>query len=78
MMQVIGSVIRARSRPTKAAVHELAMQLVDPRDLERFVTLVLQEIGRLSEGNIARYKLRRQEYWDWLNATKQADAGGRV
>jgi hypothetical protein len=38
----------------------------------------LQEIGRLNEGNIARYKLRRQEYWDWLNATKQADAGGRV
>jgi hypothetical protein len=78
MMEVIGSVIRARSRPTKAAVHELAMQLVDPRDLERFVTLVLQEIGRLNDGNIARYKLRRQEYWDWLNATKQADAGGRV
>ena len=78
MIEVIGSVVRARTRPTEAVVRELAMQLLDPRDLERFVTLVLQEIGRLNDGNIARYKIRRSEFEDWLNATKQAVAGGRV
>ena len=75
MIEVIGSVIRARTRPTEAVVRELAVPLVEPNDLQRFATLVLQEFGRLNEGNIARYKLRRQEFWDWLNATKQAGSG---
>jgi DNA-binding Lrp family transcriptional regulator len=78
MTEVIGSVVRARTTPTEAVVRELAMQLIDSRDLERFVTLVLQEIGRLSEGNIARYKLRLSEFWAWLDAMKQAPADGHV
>lgn len=78
LIEVIGAIVRARKCPTEAVVHELAMQLVDPHDLQRFVTLVLQEIGRLNDGNIARYKIRLAEYRGWLNATKQAEAGGRV
>jgi Fic family protein len=71
LIEVIGSVIRARRRPTEPEVRELARPLLEPQDLPRFFTLVLQEIGRLNEGNIARYKLRLSEYRDWLNATKQ-------
>ena len=71
LIEVVGSVIRARRRPTEPEVHELARPLLEPQDLPRFFTLVLQEIGRLNEGNIARYKLRLSEYRDWLNATKQ-------
>ena len=78
MIEVIGTVIRARTRPTEAEVRELAMRLVDPHDLQRFVTLVLQEFGRLNDGNIARYKLRLSEFRAWLDIMKQANTGGRV
>ena len=77
LIEVIGSVVRARARATDAVVRELAIQLIDPRDLERFVTLVLQELGRLNDGNIARYKLRLSEFRAWMDATKQLPAGGR-
>lgn len=78
MIEVIGSVVRARTCPPDAAVRELAIGLVDPHDLERFVTLVSQELGRLNEGNIARYRLRLSEFRAWLDATRQAAAGGRA
>lgn len=77
MIEVIGAIIRAHTNPTEPEVRESAKQLVDPHDLPRFATLVLQEIGRLNEGNIARYKIRLAEYRGWLNATKQAPAEGR-
>ena len=51
---------------------------MDSQDLPRFATLVVQEIGRLNEGNSARYKVRLAEYRDWLNATKRAPASGRI
>ena len=78
LIEVIGSVIRARTRPTETGVRELALQLIDPHDMQRFVALVLQEIGRLNDGNIARYKFRLSEFRAWMDATKQSDTGGQA
>jgi hypothetical protein len=78
LIEVIGSVIRARTRPTETVVRELALQLIDPHDMQRFVTLALQEFGRLNEGNIARYKFRLSEFRAWMDATKQSDTGGQA
>lgn len=71
LIEVIGSIIRARIRPSESEVRELAGKQVEPRDLSRFATLVLQELSRLNEGNIARYRIRRAEYYDWVNATRR-------
>ncbi|MGQ0383226.1 MAG: Fic family protein [Gammaproteobacteria bacterium] len=71
LIEVIGNIISARRRPSEPEVREMAVKKVKPRDLPHFATLVLQELGRLNAGNIARYKIRLAEYYDWTNATKQ-------
>jgi hypothetical protein len=45
----------------------LAAPLVLPEDAEQFRDLVLIEIERLHEGNIARFRLRPSEFRSWHN-----------
>jgi hypothetical protein len=43
----------------------LAAPLVLPEDVGQFRDLVLVEIARLHEGNIARFRLRPNEFRRW-------------
>ena len=49
----------------------------EPRDLPRFVELVMQEFQRLNEFNIARYRLPLSEYWAWYRAFQSAESRPR-
>lgn len=68
LIQVIGNVIRALKRPVEEDVRAIATPLVKANDLPRFVALAVQELNRLAEGNIARYRLGLVEFRGWRDA----------
>lgn len=70
LIGVIGDIVRSRVQPSEQVIRELAEPVVGSQDLSRFVTLASQELGRLKQGNIARYRVRLSEYHAWLNETK--------
>lgn len=65
LIEVVGGIIRRGLKPTTEEVDALAVPLVLPEDLEQFRDLVLVEIARLHEGNIARFRLRPNEFRRW-------------
>ena len=66
--EVVAEIVRQGFAPEKASVRKLTGDLVPAADLDRFVQLVLDELGHLHEGNIARYRLRLSEYRAWRSA----------
>jgi len=65
LIKVIGEIIRGGLNPTAEDIPNLAKPLVPTMDLEQFGSLVLAEIARLHEGNIARFRLRPSEFRQW-------------
>jgi hypothetical protein len=65
LIEVVGEIIRRGLKPTAEEIAVLAVPLVLPEDLERFRDLVLVEIARFHEGNIARFRLRPNEFRRW-------------
>ena len=79
LTEVIGQIIRAKQQPSADNIRALAQDIVDARDMPNFVDLTSQEFQRLSEFNIARYRLRLPEYRAWYNALHGSNAPpGRV
>jgi hypothetical protein len=79
LTEVIAQIIRAKQQPSADNIRPLARGTVDAQDIPKFVELTSQEFQRLSEFNIARYRLRLPEYWAWYNALHGASAPpGRV
>jgi len=62
LIEVVGEIIRRGLKPTTEEIDALAVPLVLPEDLEQFRDLVPVEIARLHEGNIARFRLRPNEF----------------
>jgi len=65
LIEVVGEIVRRGLKPTAEEIAALAVPLVLPEDLEQFRDLVLVEIARLHEGNIARFRLRPNEFRRW-------------
>jgi hypothetical protein len=65
LIEVVGEIIRRGLKPTVEEIDALAVPLVLAEDLEQFRNLVLVEIARLHEGNIARFRLRPNEFRRW-------------
>jgi Fic/DOC family len=65
LIDVIGDVVRSGTKPTLDRIQILAQRSINPGELPRFVQLASQEIARLSEGNIARYRIKRSEFRIW-------------
>jgi hypothetical protein len=64
-IEVVGEIIRRGLTPKAEEIDALAVPLVLPEDLEQFRDLVLVDIARLHEGNIARFRLRPNEFRRW-------------
>jgi fido (protein-threonine AMPylation protein) len=62
---IVRRVVRKRTRPTQAAIAQLAKPMVEPEDLDRFTSIALAELAELHEGNIARFRLRPSEFEHW-------------
>jgi hypothetical protein len=65
LIGVVGEIIRRGLKPTAEEIDALAVPLVLAEDLHQFRDLVLVEIARLHEGNIARFRLRPNEFRRW-------------
>jgi hypothetical protein len=65
LAEVIGDIVRRRIPQTENAIADLARPMVDTADIPAFTRMVLQEVGGLHEGNIARFRLRPSEFRQW-------------
>jgi Fic family protein len=74
LTDVVSQIVREKKAPTVDEISGLAERVVEPRDLPRFVEMATQEFRRLSEFNIARYRLRLSEYWAWYNALQSVNS----
>lgn len=68
LVEVIGTIVRDRLRPTEKEIRTRAEAVVDAREVEKFVDLAIREFTRLYEGNIGRYRIRPSEFWAWFRA----------
>lgn len=74
LTEVIGQIVRTKQRPSPVNIRTLSQSIVDASDVERFVELTILELKRLSEFNIARYRIRLSEYQAWFNETRDTGA----
>ncbi len=70
LIAIVAEIVRDRQAPGEAAVRRLASSLVPAEDLERVVTLALEDLHDLHEGNVTRYRLRLSEYRAWQSVQK--------
>jgi fido (protein-threonine AMPylation protein) len=67
-IEVIGKMVRECLPATAGQVAELASPLVKAEEIEQFTRIVMQELGGLHEGNIARFRLRPSQFRSWQAA----------
>jgi len=70
LADVVGEIVRDRKQPTEDEIRARAAQVVEARDLMKFIDLASREFRRLNDGNITRFRIRSSEYRDWFNAVK--------
>lgn len=74
LSEVVRDIVRG-SRPVDTRlIREIAAPLVRAADLDQFVAMAFNDLHRLHEGNVARYRLRLSEYQAWkqsLEGTSQ-------
>jgi Fic/DOC family len=70
LADVIGGIVRDRKQPTEDEIRARTEQVIEPRDLKKFIDLASREFGRLNDGNITRFRVRPSEYWAWFNEVK--------
>jgi DNA-binding Lrp family transcriptional regulator len=66
---VVAEVVRADEPPRPEVVERRARGRVAEVDLARFVALVLDDLGHLHEGNVARHGLRPSELEAWSSGS---------
>ncbi len=79
LASVVGDIVRSMTAPTQDAIWKRASSLVPEKDIDRFVELAREDLARLHEGNIARYRLKLAEYraWEPLQREESARTNGR-
>lgn len=73
LIDVVSQIVREKKWPAEGEIRALADRVVEPRDVPKFVEMASQEFRRLSEFNIARYRIRLAEYWAWFRALEGAN-----
>jgi hypothetical protein len=65
LIAIVSEIVRALQSPDDTAVRLIAAGLVPAAALEQVTAMALSDLHKLHEGNIARYRLRRSEYFAW-------------
>lgn len=65
LIAIVAEIVRSQQTPGEAVVRAVAEGLVPSQDLKRIVERALEDLARLHEGNVARYRLRLSEYRAW-------------
>jgi len=72
LASAVADIVRGMKEPTERALRRLASGLVPKEDIDRFVAMVREDLARLHEGNLARYRLRLNEYRAWRHLQQEA------
>ena len=62
---VIGRIVKDRLASTAETIVRLTEGRVPDEDIDRFIALVDDELQRLHEATLARYRLRVPEFIEW-------------
>jgi hypothetical protein len=73
LFDLVASVVRERMRDVPQAVSAYAAKWVPVEDRQKFIAMGADEIARLHEGVIARYRLRPSEFEAWKQATQASE-----
>lgn len=72
LIQAVQAVVKGRQQPSPRLIAALAQEHATPADQAAFAQLLSTALDQLHEGGIARYRLRRSEYFAWQLARNQA------
>jgi len=73
LADAVAQVVKAREVHQDALLHKFASKHVPSDDCDAFVTLSREEVERLHEGTIARYRLRPSEFDAWNKLRGESD-----
>jgi hypothetical protein len=62
---IVGDIVRSQQIPYKQAVIDYAKTEIAVTECEYFIAMVLDDIQRLHEGVLVRYRLSPKEFWQW-------------
>ena len=65
MILVVQAIVRNRKMPSVQNVLRLANELVPENDQEVFVKMVLEDLQRIHEGSVARFRLKLSDFQAW-------------
>ncbi len=71
LIQGVGTIVRTGAPPTPERLEKTASSLVPEADREDFIRLLAEALKGVHEGSVARYRLKRSEFLDWVAATKE-------
>jgi Fic family protein len=74
LTEVVNAIVRDDAPIDGTRIRELATPVVAAEDLEDFIAMAISELSGLHEGNIARYRLRPNEFRRWRDASRQQPA----
>lgn len=66
LIDAVQTLVRGGLTPTPANVRHVAARIVSGRDRKAFARLLEDSIQNLDEGRLARYRLRKAEYLEWV------------
>ena len=64
-IQVVQSIIRGHKKPSVANILRLADNLIPEKDRQVFMKMVLEDLERIHEGSVARYRLKLSDFQEW-------------
>lgn len=72
IIEVVASVVKEKLGKPQAIsrIHRFAQEQIQAADRNRFIEIVETQLLSLHEGNIARYRLRPNEFHDWSKSWK--------
>ena len=62
---IVGEIVRSQQIPYTQTVITFAQTQIPETEREYFIAIVLDDIQRLHEGVLVRYRLSPQEFWQW-------------
>lgn len=65
LIQAVQAVVKGRKQPGQDVIAQLSIEHAEEGDRTAFTKMLGTALQQMHEGSIARYRLRRSEYWAW-------------
>ena len=71
--EIIGTIVREKKLSLRESITGYAASHVESADLEMFIDMAMDDLQRMHEGVIARYRIRPSEFRDWREALHKGE-----